>query len=354
MEILLTGGAGYIGSHTYVELVNAGYQAVIADNFSNSHPGIIPRLAAITKKPVPFCHLDVADRAQMEALFSRHRFEAVIHFASFKAVGDSVKDPIAYYRNNLSTLLTLCEAMEAQQVKRLVFSSSATVYGLSQTMPLTEAMPIGCTNPYGWTKYMGEQILQDVAHAHRDWSVAILRYFNPIGAHLSGLIGEDPLGTPSNLMPYVTQVALGKLPALPIFGHDYPTADQTGVRDYIHVVDLAQGHIAACDFTARQSGCEVFNLGTGRGCSVLDIVKTFERVNGVAVPYVFAERRPGDIASCYADVRKATALLHWRATKTLEDMCRDAWRWQVRNPEGYGGADKAAAQSPLSSYVLGA
>lgn len=335
MTILLTGGAGFIGSHTYVELLNAGHDAVIVDNFYNSCPEVIARLERITGKPVRYYQLDVCDAKALDQVFTNHSIDAVIHFAGYKAVGESVSKPLEYYRNNLDSTLTLCETMRNHHVKRIVFSSSATVYGTATTMPLTEGMPTGCTNPYGWTKYMIEQILRDVAVAYPDWAVALLRYFNPIGAHSSGLIGEDPVGIPNNLLPYVAQVASGKLPKLRVFGNDYPTRDGTGVRDYIHVVDLARGHVAACAYLAEHEGCEAINLGTGAGYSVLEVVKTFERVNGIAIPYEVTARRPGDIAECYADAGKANRLLGWKAEKSLEDMCRDSWRWQCANPNGY-------------------
>ena len=335
MKILLTGGAGFIGSHTYVELLKAGHEAVIADNFSNANERVLERLETITGKPVCCCRVDVCDTEALEQVFSDHAFDAVIHFAGFKAVGESVAKPMEYYRNNLDSTLSLCEVMRRHGVKRMVFSSSATVYGVTDVMPLVETMPTGCTNPYGWTKYMNEQILQDVARANPDWAVALLRYFNPIGAHESGLIGEDPVGIPNNIMPYITQVASGKLPQLRVFGNDYPTPDGTGVRDYIHVVDLARGHVAACQYLMNAQGCEVFNLGTGNGFSVLDLVHTFQRVNNVEIPYTIVERRPGDIATCYADASRAKNLLGWQAEKTLDDMCRDSWRWQHGNPNGY-------------------
>jgi UDP-glucose 4-epimerase len=336
MKILLTGGAGFIGSHTYTELAAAGYEAVIADNFSNSSPEVVRRLETITGKPVPFYEADVCDAAAMDAIFRDHAFDAVIHFAGFKAVGESVGRPLAYYRNNLDSALTLCETMARHGVSRFVFSSSATVYGTGQTMPLTETMLTGSTNPYGWTKFMIERILTDLAFARPEWGVALLRYFNPIGAHESGLIGEDPVGIPNNLMPFVAQVAGGKRDRLRVYGNDYPTPDGTGVRDYIHVTDLARGHVAACEYLRDHRGCEVFNLGTGVGYSVLEVVKAFERVSGVPIPYEIAPRRPGDVAVCYADVTKAREVLGWRAEKTLDDMCRDTWRWQCDNPEGYG------------------
>lgn len=339
MTILLTGGAGFIGSHTYVELLNAGYDAVIADDFSNSSIEVIKRLETITGKPVPFHQIDVCDKQALKTVFKQHSIDAVIHFAGFKAVGESVQKPLEYYRNNLDSTLSLCETMRDFGATRFVFSSSATVYGTAETMPLTENMPTGCTNPYGWTKYMIEQILTDVAAADADWAVALLRYFNPIGAHKSGLIGEDPVGIPNNLMPYVSQVASGKLKKLRVFGDDYPTPDGTGVRDYIHVVDLAKGHVAACNYLLKNKGCEVFNLGTGVGYSVLDLVKTFEKVNGIPIPYEVTDRRAGDIATCYADAAKAHKLLGWKAEKSLEDMCRDAWYWQSQNPNGYKPAN---------------
>lgn len=338
MKILLTGGAGFIGSHTYVELLAAGHEAVIADNFYNASRRVMERLETITGKPVCWYDVDVCDAQALSRVFESHRFDAVIHFAGYKAVGESVSKPLEYYRNNLDSTLTLCDVMRRFGVKRIVFSSSATVYGVTDQMPLVETMPTGCTNPYGWTKYVNEQILRDVAHANPDWSVALLRYFNPIGAHASGLIGEDPVGIPNNLMPYITQVASGKLKQLNVFGNDYPTPDGTGVRDYIHVVDLAQGHVAACQYLMAHTGCEVFNLGTGVGYSVLDLVHTFSRVNQMEIPYVIAPRRPGDVARCFADASRAKEMLGWTAKKTLEDMCRDSWRWQSQNPNGYRDA----------------
>ena len=335
MKILLTGGAGYIGSHTCVELCKAGYDTVICDNFDNSNPKVLDRLKAIVGKEIPVYRLDVADFAAMDAMFAAEKFDAVIHFAGLKAVGESVRLPLKYYRNNLDTTLTLLEVMKKHGCHNLVFSSSATVYGIPERVPLVEGMPTGCTNPYGWTKWMIEQILRDACVADPELSCVLLRYFNPIGAHESGLIGEDPSGIPNNLLPYVTQVAVGKLEKLHVYGNDYPTPDGTGVRDYIHVVDLACGHVAAIAYAAKHTGAEVFNLGTGVGYSVLDIVKTFERVNGLTLPYVIDPRRPGDVAACYADPQKAANELGWRAEKTLGDMCRDAWRWQQSNPNGY-------------------
>lgn len=335
MNILLTGGAGYIGSHTYVELCAAGHNAVIADNFYNSSPAVLRRLEAITGRPVPFHEADVCDCAAMDMIFARHSFGAVVHFAGYKAVGESVEKPLAYYRNNLDGALTLCETMKRHGVRRIVFSSSATVYAPSCTSPIEETMPLGCVNPYGWTKYMIEQILADTAKANPGWSVALLRYFNPIGAHHSGTIGEDPVGIPNNLMPYITQVASGVREKLRVFGGDYPTVDGTGVRDYIHVVDLAKGHVAACDYLEAHEGTEAFNLGTGKGYSVLEVVRAFESATGVAIPYEMAPRRPGDLPETYANPEKAKAVLHWVAEKTIGDMCRDAWHWQSQNPKGY-------------------
>ena len=314
--VLLTGGAGFIGSHTAVELLQSGYDVVIADDLSNCTPDVTDRIGRITGRAPAFHRVDVTDRAALEEVFEQYDFDAVIHFAGFKAVGESVKQPLKYYRNNLDTTLTLLETMAYHGVNTIVFSSSATVYGVPERVPLTEDMPTGCTNPYGWTKYMIEQILRDQAAAHPELSVVLLRYFNPIGAHPSGLIGELPQGIPNNLLPYVS-------------GDDYPTPDGTGVRDYIHVVDLARGHLAALRYAAAHPGAEVFNLGTGRGYSVLDIVRAFEVANHVSVPYVIAPRRPGDVAECYAATEKAEKQLGWRAEKTLEEMCRDAWRWET-------------------------
>ena len=329
MAILLTGGAGYIGSHTAVACLEAGYEVVLADDFSNSGREVPRRLEQITGRPVTVCDVDAADRNAMRRVFTDHSIEAVIHFAGYKAVGESVRQPVRYYRNNLDTTLTLLEVMAEFGCRRLVFSSSATVYGGDGPMPLTEESPVGrCTNPYGWTKYFIEQILRDTAAADRELSVVLLRYFNPIGAHESGLIGERPNGVPNNLMPYITQVAAGLRKKLSVFGGDYPTPDGTGVRDYLHVMDLARGHVAALAYAGGHTGTEVFNLGSGRGTSVLELVRAFERANGIAIPYEIVPRRAGDVAVCYADAQKAARVLHWRAEKSLEDMCRDAWRWQ--------------------------
>lgn len=329
--VLLTGGTGFIGSHTAVELIDAGEGVVIVDDLSNSEASVIDRIEEITGKRPAFYQADAADKTAMDRIFTEQPIDAVIHFAGFKAVGESVRKPIEYYRNNLDTLLTLLETMRDHKVKHLIFSSSATVYGMSENVPFTEEAPTGgCTNPYGWTKFMIEQILRDVAVADPELSIVLLRYFNPIGAHESGLIGEKPNGIPNNLMPYIMQVAAGMLPQLSVFGNDYPTPDGTGVRDYIHVVDLAKGHVAALRYALSHVGVEAVNLGTGNGYSVLDVVHAFERVNGVRVPYIVAPRRPGDLATCYASTEKAEIILGWQAEKNIEDMCRDAWRWQLR------------------------
>ena len=329
MAILLTGGTGYIGSHTAVELLARDYDVVIADDLSNSDAAVVDAIEAIAGRRPAFYACDATDAEAVEKIFADHSIEAVIHFAGYKAVGESVRRPIAYYRNNIDTTLTLLEVMKAHGCKRFVFSSSATVYGGENPVPFTEDMPAGgCTNPYGRTKYFIEEILRDAARADGELAVALLRYFNPIGAHESGLIGEKPNGIPNNLMPYITQTAAGIREKLSVYGNDYPTHDGTGVRDYIHVVDLARGHAAALAYVKAHTGAEVFNLGTGVGYSVLDVVNAFERVNGVAVPYVIAPRREGDIAECYADTAKAGKVLGWHAEKTLEDMCRDSWRFQ--------------------------
>ena len=335
MKILLTGGAGVIGSHTAVELLNIGHDVVIADNFSNASPAVVERIEKITGKSVKVYNIDICEKALCEGMFEAEKFDAVIHFAGYKAVGESCQKPLMYYRNNLDSTLTLVETMTKYGVNNIVFSSSATVYGIPETVPLVEGMPTGCTNPYGWTKYMNEQILTDAASANPNLSVVLLRYFNPIGAHASGLIGEAPNGIPNNLMPYIAQVAVGKREKLSVFGNDYPTHDGTGVRDYIHVVDLARGHVAAIDYAANNKGTEIVNLGTGIGYSVLDLVKSFEKVNGINIPYVIAERRAGDVAEVYADPKKAKELLGWQAEKTIDDMCRDTWNWQKNNPNGY-------------------
>lgn len=336
MNILLTGGAGYIGSHTAVELIERGDNVIIVDDLSNSKAECLNRVEKITGVKPKFYQYDVADKALLTKVFDENKIDSVVHFAGFKAVGESVAKPLMYYRNNLNTTLTLLEVMHEHNVNSIIFSSSATVYGVPERVPLTEDMKTSCTNPYGWTKLFIEQILKDASHADPELSVVLLRYFNPIGAHESGLIGEDPEGIPNNLMPYIAQVAVGKLDHLNVFGNDYPTHDGTGVRDYIHVVDLAKGHAAAIDYSVKNKGVEIANLGTGIGYSVLDIVKAFEKANGVKVPYVIAPRRAGDVAECYADPKKALADFGWKAEKTLEDMCRDSWRWQSNNPSGYG------------------
>lgn len=336
MNVLLAGGAGYIGSHTCVELINAGYDVIIADNFSNSCPEAVARVEEITGRKIPLYEADVCDKTAVEKIFSENKIDAVIHFAGLKAVGESCEKPVEYYRNNIDSTLTLLESMKKNGVNNFIFSSSATVYGTPETVPLVETMPTGSpTNPYGWTKLMMEQILTDTANANPDMSIVILRYFNPIGAHESGRIGEDPNGIPNNLMPYITQVAAGRLESLGVFGNDYPTHDGTGVRDYIHVVDLAKGHVKAIDYSAEHKGTEIFNLGTGTGYSVLDIVKAFSKINNIEIPYVIKPRRSGDIAECYADASKAAKILGWTAEKTLEDMCRDSWNWQSKNVNGY-------------------
>lgn len=337
MEVLVTGGAGYIGSHTCLELLESGYDVVVIDNLCNANPISLERVQLLTGKRLKFYEGDVRDEMLLEKIFSENSIGCVIHFAGLKAVGESVAKPWQYYDNNLNSTLTLTKVMGKHGVKSIIFSSSATVYTADNEMPLRETSRTGhCTNPYGWTKYMTEQILTDLSHADPEWSVCLLRYFNPIGAHESGMIGEDPRGVPNNLMPYITQVAVGRREALSVFGDDYDTHDGTGVRDYIHVVDLAKGHVAAVKYAAGHTGTEVFNLGTGVGYSVLDMVKAFRQANNVALPYVIAPRRPGDIATCYADPAKSAEILHWRAEKTLEDMCRDSWNWQSKNPMGYG------------------
>ena len=336
MNVLLAGGAGYIGSHTCVELIEAGHTVVIADNFSNSCPEAVKRVEEITGAKIPLYEADVCDRKAVDEIFAENKIDAVIHFAGLKAVGESCEKPVMYYRNNIDSTLTLLEAMQKNGVNNFIFSSSATVYGTPKEVPLVETMPTGTpTNPYGWTKLMMEQILTDTAAANPDMSIVILRYFNPIGAHESGRIGEDPNGIPNNLMPFITQVAAGRLPELGVFGDDYKTHDGTGVRDYIHVVDLAKGHVKAIDYSGSHKGVEIVNLGTGTGYSVLDIVKAFEKVNNINIPYTIKPRRPGDIDECFADASKAAKLLNWKAEKSLEDMCFDSWNWQSHNINGY-------------------
>ena len=337
MNILLTGGAGYIGSHTIIELDKAGHSVVVIDNLCNSKPESLRRVAKIIGHEVPFVEADVRDRAAMDAVFAEHKIDAVIHFAGLKAVGESVAKPLEYYENNMNATFVLLDVMRSHGCKNLIFSSSATVYGNPAQIPITEACPKGhCTNPYGQTKSMLEEVLMDVQRADSEWNIVLLRYFNPIGAHESGLIGENPRGIPNNLMPYITQTAIGIRAELGVFGNDYDTPDGTGVRDYIHVVDLARGHVAALQAISRGCGLAVYNLGTGHGYSVLDVVKAFERVNGLKVPYAIKPRRPGDIATCYCDPAKAFAELGWKAEHGIEDMCRDSWNFQKNNPEGYG------------------
>ena len=334
-KILVTGGAGFIGSHTCVELLEAGYEVVIVDNFSNSKPEALNRIKKITGKDFAFYEADLLDLAALEKIFEENKIDAVIHFAGLKAVGESVQKPVEYYHNNITGTLMLIKAMRKYGCKKIVFSSSATVYGPVNKAPYTEDMPTSATNPYGYTKVMIEQILRDVYVSDNDWSVSLLRYFNPIGAHKSGLIGEDPNGIPNNLLPYICQVAVGKLEKLGVFGDDYDTPDGTGVRDYIHVVDLALGHVKAIEKLNDNPGIAIYNLGTGNGYSVLDIVKNFEAATGIHIPYVIKARRPGDIATCYCDAGKAERELHWKAERDLKTMCADSWRWQKNNPNGY-------------------
>ena len=336
MSILVTGGAGYIGSHTSIELLQAGYDIVIVDNFCNSKPESLNRIEELTGKKPKFYEVDILDREGLNKVFDENNIEAVIHFAGLKAVGESVEKPIEYYENNISGTLVLCDVMRKHNVKKIVFSSSATVYGMNNKVPFSEDMPTAsATNPYGSTKLFIEQILSDIYVSDNEWSVALLRYFNPIGAHESGRIGEDPNGIPNNLMPYITQVAVCKRKELSVFGNDYDTHDGTGVRDYIHVVDLAKGHLKAVGKVLSSNGVEAYNLGTGIGYSVLDVVNSFEKASGQKVPYKIVERRAGDIATCYADATKALKELGWKAEKNLDDMCRDSWRWQKNNPNGY-------------------
>lgn len=335
MSVLLTGGAGFIGSHTSVELLNAGYDIIILDNFVNSKPESLKRIKELTGKDFKFYQADIRDEEAMTKVFAENKIDAVIHFAGLKSVPQSVKEPLNYYDNNIAGTVCLCRVMDKAGCKKLVFSSSATVYGSKNPSPLREDMPTGgTTNPYGTTKYFIEQILQDLCISDSEWGVSILRYFNPIGAHKSGRIGEDPNGIPGNLMPYITQVAIGKLECLNVCGNDYPTPDGTGVRDYIHVVDLALGHIKALDRLLKVKGCEVYNLGTGKGYSVLDVVKAFEKASGIKINYRIAPRRAGDVACCYADATKAKEVLGWQAQYDIDDMCADSWRWQSQNPNG--------------------
>ena len=334
MAVLVTGGAGYIGSHTCVELLNAGEEIIILDNFYNSKPEALNRIRQITGKDFLFYEADLLDKAAIERIFSESSIDSVIHFAGLKAVGESVQKPILYYHNNITGTLNLCDVMQSHNVKKIVFSSSATVYGSPKSVPIDETFPLSTTNPYGSTKLMIEQILRDIYIADKEWSIALLRYFNPIGAHPSGLIGEDPNGIPNNLVPYIAQVAVGKLECLGVFGNDYPTHDGTGVRDYIHVVDLALGHLKALDKVRRDKGVDAYNLGTGKGYSVLDVVKAYEKACGKPVKYQIKPRRPGDIAECYANPKKAKEILGWEATRGIDEMCRDSWNFTLKNPQG--------------------
>lgn len=336
MAILITGGCGYIGSHTVVELKKAGFEVVVIDNFYNSKPEALRRTRELVKSDIPFYECDIRDAEGLRRIFKENTIEAVIHFAGLKAVGESVRIPLEYYENNVGGTVTLCQVMSEVGCKKMVFSSSATVYGMNNPSPLKEDMPTGAvTNPYGRTKYIIEEILKDLCKSDPEWTAICLRYFNPIGAHESGTIGEDPNGIPNNLMPYISQVAIGKLEKLSVFGNDYDTPDGTGIRDYIHVVDLAVGHVRALEYALKNTGVEAINLGTGVGYSVLDIVKAFEKVNGVKVPYVITGRREGDIAVCYSDPSKAERLLGWKAERGIEEMCRDTWNWQMKNPKGF-------------------
>ncbi|MEI4829871.1 UDP-glucose 4-epimerase GalE [Bacillus sp. FJAT-53711] len=335
MAILVTGGAGYIGSHTCIELLNSGYEIIVVDNLSNSSVESLNRVKEITGKQFKFYEEDLLNRPAIEVIFAENDIDAVIHFAGLKAVGESVTIPLTYYHNNVTSTLVLCDVMQKHNVKKMIFSSSATVYGVPETSPITEDFPLSATNPYGQTKLMIEQILRDVVIADSEWSIVLLRYFNPFGAHESGRIGEDPNGIPNNLMPYVTQVAVGKLTELKVFGIDYPTKDGTGVRDYIHVVDLANGHVKALEKVLQTTGTEAYNLGTGNGYSVLEMVQAFEKVSGKTIPYKVTERRPGDVAVCFADPSKAERELGWKAKRGLEEMCADSWRWQTNNKNGY-------------------
>lgn len=337
MAILITGGAGYIGSHTCVELLGKGKQIAVLDNFSNSSPEALRRVGQITGRTFPIIAGDLRDKVLLERTFAEHRIESVIHFAGLKAVGESVQVPLAYYDNNVTGTVHLLEAMRQAGVRRLVFSSSATVYGDPQRLPLTEQHPLSPTNPYGRTKLMNEEILRDLACSDPNWRIALLRYFNPVGAHESGMIGENPLGKPNNLMPFIAQVAIGSRPTLDVFGGDYSTPDGTGVRDYIHVVDLASGHLAALDRLGHTPGIFAVNLGTGIGHSVLEMIRAFESVSGKSIAHRIVDRRPGDVASCFADVSLASELLEWKSSRNLHQMCVDAWRWQRQNPSGYTG-----------------
>jgi len=337
MKIFVTGGAGYIGSHAILELLKQGYEVVVIDNFINSKPEAITRVKELSGCDFPFYEMDLRDGKQLDRVFGKHNIDCVIHFAGLKAVGESIEKPLEYYSNNLDSTIVLCNAMKKHKINKIIFSSSATVYNAEDEMPLTENSLVGgCTNPYGWTKFMCEQILTDTVKANDGWSATLLRYFNPIGAHESGRIGEDPQDIPNNIMPYIAQTAVGRLPYINIYGDDYDTPDGTGVRDYIHVVDLAIGHVAAIKFLQNHSGVSIFNLGTGKGVSVLELISAFESVTGKELKKKIAPRRPGDIATCYASTEKAKKELGWKTAKTIEDACADTWRWQKNNPNGYG------------------
>lgn len=334
-KILITGGAGYIGSHTCVELLNESYEIIVADNFSNSKPQVLERVRKITGKDFPFYNIDVCDKNALAKIFTEQDVEAVIHFAGFKSVGESVSKPLEYYKNNIISTLSLCEEMQKAGIFKFVFSSSATVYGDPDIVPISEEAPLHVTNPYGRTKLIIEEILRDLSFSDKRWSIVLLRYFNPVGAHESGLIGEDPNGIPNNILPYISQVAIGKLEYLNVYGDDYPTPDGTGVRDYIHVTDLAKGHCSALDYCSKNNGVVAVNLGTGNGYSVFDLLHAFEKASGKKIPYKITSRRPGDVAKCYAEPTKAKELFNWTAKHDLDRMCEDSWRWQSMNPTGY-------------------
>ena len=335
MNILVTGGAGYIGSHTCIELMNAGYEVIIVDNLYNSKMEAIKRIEKLARKKVKFYQTDILDEQGMEDVFSQNKIDAVIHFAGYKAVGESVEKPLLYFQNNISGSIVLFNTMKKYNVKKIVFSSSATVYDMNNELPLREEMKMNSNCPYGRTKVIIEQMLNDIYYSDDKWRISILRYFNPAGAHESGDIGEDPNGIPNNLLPYISQVAVGKLQKLNVFGDDYDTIDGTGVRDYIHVVDLAKGHLKALEYISKNEGLEIFNLGTGQGTSVLEIITAFEKNTNKKIPYDIVDRRPGDIASCYANVSKANKMLNWKAEKTIDDICSSSWKWQTQNPNGY-------------------
>ncbi|MES9684673.1 UDP-glucose 4-epimerase GalE [Gottfriedia acidiceleris] len=352
MKILITGGAGYIGSHTCVELLNKGYEIIVLDNFSNSKPDALTRVSEITGKSFHYYNVDLLNLKMLEEVFLKHKIDAVIHFAGLKAVGESNIVPLKYYQNNVVGTVNLCETMNKFQVKKLIFSSSATVYGSTEQVPISEETSLGAVNPYGRTKQMIEEILKDLYNSDHNWSITLLRYFNPVGAHKSGLIGEDPKGIPNNLVPYLSQVAVGKLQRLSIFGNDYPTADGTGVRDYIHVVDLAKGHLKALEKVIYENGINAYNLGTGKGFSVLEMVRAYEKASGQIISYTIKERRPGDAAICYANPLKAKVELDWEATLDINDMCNDAWNWQKNNPNGYDKVSENDQSIPKSKNLI--